>query len=112
MRKRQSGKEGKSGMVFTYHEDIGVLDTQEIFDSVIANGHDMYEFHAGLSGIPTVEDRISILDRLNSVINVIQYRVFCHEFRLSYVGSSGNEAQSMTLIISECAKALTYVKMS
>ena len=71
MRARQPGKGGKSCMVFTYHEDIGVLDTQEIFDSVMANGHDMYELQAGLSGLPTVEDRIGILDRLKAVINVI-----------------------------------------
>lgn len=58
-------------MVYTYHEDIGVLDTQEFFYSVMVNGHGMYELHIGLSGMPTVEDRISILDRLTTIINVI-----------------------------------------
>ena len=60
----------------------------------------------------TVEDCIIILDRLSTIINVIQYRVFCYEFCLSYVGSSGDEAQSMALIILECAKNSKFIQMS
>ena len=91
MRARHAGKGVNSGMVYIYHEDIGLLDNQEAFDLVMMNGHDMHELHAGLLGIPTVEDHISIMDRLSNIINVIQYRVFCYEFRISYVGSSGCE---------------------
>lgn len=38
--------------------------------------------------------------------------MFCYEFRLAYVGSSGDEAQSKAPIISECAKAINFIKMS
>ena len=72
----------------------------------------MYEFCTGFPGKPTVEDRIIILDRLSTVTNVIQFRVFCYEFHLVYVGSLGNEAQSTALIISECAESPNFIKMS
>ena len=99
-------------MVYTYHENIGVLDTHDIFDLVMVNGHDMYELHIVLSGKPTVKDRISILDRLSTVINVIQFREFYYDFCLAYVGSSGDKVQSTGIIISKCTKSLNFVKTS
>ena len=44
----QAGKGENLGMVYTYREDIGLLDSQAIFDQVMVNGHDMYELHTGL----------------------------------------------------------------
>ena len=35
------------------------------------NGHDVYELYTALSSKPTMEDLISILDRLSIVINVM-----------------------------------------
>ena len=92
MQARQTGKGRKSGLVYTYHEDTENVDAQTIFDLVIVNGSYMYELHTELSGKPMVEDRISILDQPSAVINMIQFRVFCYEFRVAYVGSVGDEA--------------------
>ena len=72
----------------------------------------MYELHIGLSDNPTVKNRISILNQLSIVTNVIQFRVFCYESRVAYVGSSGDKAQLMALIISKCAKSLNFIKMN
>lgn len=112
MQARRTSRGVKSGLVYTYHENIGVLDTYDIFDLVMVNGYDMYELHILLFGKPVVRDRISILDRLSTVINVIQFREFYYDFCLAYVGSSGDKAQSTGLIISKCAKSLTFVKTS
>lgn len=45
MRVQQSGRNGGIGLVYTYHGDLGVLDMHAIFDSVIANAHNMYDLH-------------------------------------------------------------------
>lgn len=75
--------------IYIYHEDIGVLNAQAIFDLVMVNGHNMCKLHTGLTGMPTVVDCISILDRLSTVINVIQYRVFCYNFAWLMWGAQG-----------------------
>ena len=78
----------------------------------MVNRYDMYELHTGLSSKPTVEDRIIILDLLSTIINVIKFRVFYCKFRLAYVGSSWDEAQSTALIISEYTKSPNFIKIN
>ena len=108
-RKRSAGSAG--GSSFTYQEDIGILDDQSIFESVIHNGRDMYELITGVTGKPTVIDRENIADRIARVEDIIQFRVFCHEYRNAYVGTSIDEELDREEIISQSTEALSAIKM-
>jgi len=107
---RASSGVGKT-TVFTYQEDIGILDSQSTFGSFIGNAHDMYDLPTGVTGMPTVVDRSSILDKLANVSNVIQFRVFCYAFRNASVGTEEDLAQSAKIIISACLTAFQWIKM-
>ena len=52
---------------YTYHEDMGVVDCQDIFDAIIPNGHDMYSITTGATSKPTIFDRSTIANRLKTV---------------------------------------------
>ena len=51
----------------------------------------MYELVTGMTGKPTVIDRLSIAARLARVEDFIQFRVFCHEHRNAYVRTAIDE---------------------
>ena len=53
-RKQSASSTGKN--TYTYQEDVGLLDNQLIFESVIHNGRDMYELVTGVTGKPTSID--------------------------------------------------------
>ena len=97
--------------MYTYQEDIIILDRQTTFDGVIGNAHDMYDLLAGVTSLSTVVDRSCILDKLAIVSNITQFRVFCYKFLNAYVGTEADITQSVKFIISACLTALQRIKM-
>ena len=52
-----------------------------------------------------------LLPHLCTVQNSIQFRVFCREYCRAYVSTSVDEKQSIDMIISDCTKALQFIKI-
>ena len=99
IRKQSASLDGK--IRYTYQEDLGLLDNKLIFESVIHDGRDMYELVTGVTGKPTVIDRVLIAARLALVEDIIQFPVFCHEYRNAYVGAAIDEKLDRDEIISQ-----------
>ena len=51
----------------------------------------MYQLANGVTRIPTVMERIMISMKLDYIVNIIQFRAFCHEYRNAYVGNVVNK---------------------
>ena len=71
----------------------------------------MYELVTGMTGKPTVIDRLSIAAKLAQVEDIIQFRVFCHEHRNAYVRTAIDEGLDRDEIISQSNEALALIKM-
>ena len=105
IQERKANGAGMEGSVYTYHGNLGVLDSQEIFDNEIEDWSEMYDLDTGITGKPTVINKATISDKLKIVSNVIQFRVFCSAYRRAYVGSDGSEEDAEKKIVASVQRS-------
>ena len=92
-------------------DDLGLLDCQSVFDRVILNKSDMYDLDLGRNGLPSAPNHTAVQTRIRKITSIVQFRVFCFDFRNSYVGKGADEQQSEEHIIKLCHRNLLKVKM-
>ena len=90
---------------------MGILDSYATFESVIHNGRNMYELVTGVTGKSTVIYNIAIVNRPALVEDIIQFQMFCYEYRNAYVGGSIDEELDRDEIISQSNEALGAIKV-
>lgn len=78
IQERKSSASSSVASIYMYHDDLGILDSQHIFDTELEVWSGMYELETGSTEKPT---RIAVKDKLKNLFNVIQFRVFCAAYR-------------------------------
>jgi len=94
VQERKSSASSSTASVYTYHGDLGILDSQRIFDTEVEDWSAIFELETGVTGKPTVINRIAVKNKLKTVSNVIQFRVFCAAYCRAYVGNVGTDENS------------------
>ena len=101
---------GMPGLSWTYEGPLGILDNDTIFRNEIASYDDYYELLLNQNGSRNIPDRKTLLKKIKNIENIVQLRVFCYEFKKSYVGNNGNSAAQTTATIQNCGSRLRSVK--
>ena len=70
----------------------------------------MYDLETGVTGKPTVINRIAVKEKMKTVSNVIQFRVFCAAYCRAYVGNVGIDEESERAIIESIQRALRHIQ--
>ena len=111
-REHRSSSNTAGTSTYTYRGPVGIIGNQTLFQNIIPNPHDTYKLQTGPTGKPTQIDRQSIHHHLTTVMDIIQFRVFCHGYRMAYVGSNLDTQNSEDMIISQCSKNLKKISMT
>ena len=102
---------GKKGLAWTYEGPIGVLDNEDTFREEIVSFDNYYELLLNTNGARNVSESKSLIKKIHKIENIVQLRVFCFEFKKSYVGNAGSNAAQATATIQNCASRLRSIKM-
>ena len=107
----QPNKSGSTRTTWTYEGPIGILDDQSTFQDQIPTYDAFYELSLNSNGQRNVLVKKVLEKRLKTIENIVQLRVFCYEFKKSYVGNNDNSAAQITATIQNCASKLRNIKM-
>jgi hypothetical protein len=107
--KGQSGSDSSSS--WTYEGPIGILDDEYVFKQELPLFDEYYLLKLSQTGSRSMIDTKELAKKLKKIEDIVHFRVFCHEFKKSYVGNSGNSAAQTTATIQNCANRLRTIKM-
>ena len=83
---------GRKGLAWTYEGPIGVLDNKDTFRDEIVSFDNYYELLLNTNGARNVSESKSLIKKIHKIESIVELRVFCFEFKKSYVGNTGSSA--------------------